>query len=90
MQKGSGSEFYTSHPSEKIVGISDIPSEFTKSRYASAFSSYGDFNPILSENEHNLSDELGAIVTPHYRTDSVECHPSDNTWSARLNRLARE
>ena len=42
----------------------------------------------MSDNEQDLSSELGATFTPHYRTDSVECHPTDNTWSAWLNRLA--
>ena len=44
----------------------------------------------MSESEQDLSSELGAEFTPHYRSESVECHPADNTWSARLNRLAAE
>ncbi len=59
MTKGSGSEFYESNPSQKVKNVSNVPAEFGKARHASNFSEISE-DAILSENEHDLSSELGA------------------------------
>lgn len=91
MQLGSGSEFYQNHPPQKIISVSNIPKEFSKARhesYASATSEIEDQPP--SENESDISNELGALNTPHYRTDSVECYPSETSSTSTVVTVVRD
>ena len=84
MQLGSGSEFYQNHPPQKIISVSDIPSEFEKSRHES-FASEIEEPVAQSEDEYDISNELGQIKV-HYRTDSVEGYPSETSSTVTVVR----